>query len=125
VRRNLETEKMKKTATYYFGVLAALNALAAVVMSSMNGNIALVYARLFEGKPYPAITNMVFECPWWPYIFCVLCLAGCAMSIFSKIRDDSLCHIVILSLATELVLVFMVMLGYLLPIYDAVNHFKQ
>ena len=47
------------------------------------------------------------------------------MSISSKIRDDSLCHIVILSLATELVLVFMVMLGYLLPIYDAVNHFKQ
>jgi hypothetical protein len=109
------TEKMMKASTYYFVVLAVLNGLAACVTPRLTGVLAAIYSEVLDGKPLPALTNLVVGWPWWPHVFCFLSLVGCAVSISTKIRSATLCHAIILGLTAELIWVFLVMQGFILP----------
>ncbi len=106
---------MTKASTYYFAVLAVLNALVACVTPRLDGLMVRVYREALEGKCLPVLTNLVVGWPWWPHVCCFLCLAGCAVSISTKVRSSALSHAIILALAVEFVWAFLLMLGYILP----------
>jgi hypothetical protein len=106
---------MKKASTYYFAALALLNGLVVCGASQLNGVMTTQYARMMEGKRLPALTELVVAWPWWPHLFCFLGLAGCAISLCTRLRSVTLCHAIIVCLLAELLAAFIAMMAYALP----------
>ena len=107
---------MKKMSTYYFAALAAANGFLVCFMSDFNGDITTAWHRLLEGEALPVVSQMFASCPQWPWFFVAFSTVGMTVSLATKIRSETLCHVVILGIAAEAVVLFLAMVAYAVPL---------
>ena len=106
---------MKKAFVYYCAALALFNTLLVFMTPRLNDTMANTFGYLCEGRRLPAATEWALAFYWWPHLFSFLFLAGCLAGIFTKIRETVLCHVFILCLIAELVVVIHALLAYVMP----------
>ena len=107
--------RMKRGTTYYFALLACLNAFFAWYLSFAAGTLDKAMRFMLEGKPLPLWTQRFLDYHWWPWLALAVALGGVISSLTGKVSGRVLTHALACVLIVELWLMFTVAVALTLP----------
>ena len=106
---------MKKSATYYFVMLALANFLIARCLFRFNDWMLWSWDGDHRGEVLPWISTVFFHHSQWPYVVVGLALLGAVVSVSTEISSSRLCHFVIALFAIDTLVLFVTIFAYAAP----------
>ena len=107
---------MKKISTYYFAAMVAVNGFLVWFIPYFSKYLTSSWRDQLGGQALPGMSELFAIYAQWPWIFLVFSIVGIALSLVTKIRSETLCHVVIVGIATEAVVLFFAMVAYAIPL---------
>ncbi len=112
---------MKRSATYYFILLGALNLLLLLVMKEQAKLMPRIFDALLEGMPLPIITEWVPSVWWWPGVFACVSFVMAILSLISRRWQRTLHHLLITLLFIQCIFSWLTLTGYFLPFIQTLS----
>ena len=108
---------MKKATTYIFAAAALLNLWYAACLCELAERMEALYVQIIgrNDPTLPWLTDHVLACPWWPYVFAVVCAGGAILSVCTKSKDLALTRCLVALLALETFFLFATAFAYCFP----------
>ena len=115
---------MKKISTYYFILLAGVNAWLTWFFPIFTGMMDHQWKEDLGGAEVPWATQVFLHAPWWPAVFFAIFLMGTVVSVFVKRQNQMLLHVVILTLMVEGFVLFWAVVSYSIPYLRIISPLK-
>lgn len=110
--------EMKKpdTWSYYLLGVAVGNAFLARGLMLVTRSMSFTFQSLMHpGKVLPPAAQWSIQYHWWPYIVAVPAVLLLGLRLTGKVRSAPLPHIIVIVLAIEVFIVFMMLTAFVLP----------
>jgi len=106
---------MKRLTTYYFLLLVLLNVFFALYLSFTMTGYEVFLNYLSGGQEFPLWTERAIRYPWWPWVCAAVYAVGAALSLWGKLKDNVLRHLLVIALFVELGVMLLAVAAFTVP----------
>jgi len=103
---------MKRLTTYYFLLLVFLNVLFALYLSATTAHYEISINKFLGGYALPGLTEWAIRHPWWPWVCAAVCAVGAMLSLWGKLKDNVLRHLLVITLFVEFGIMFLTVMVF-------------
>lgn len=107
----------KNISTYYFIGLALISVMLVFLIPFFKTVMTKVMSEYLEGQAIPPISVLVLRTSCWPKLILSCSIIGLSISLFSRLPDRALLHLVLLSLIAIVLMLAFTLLGYALALF--------